>query len=87
MRMYNNYLEELDVESQAIYKYYITGEAEKLESSIIVVVETSVYLPYRLSSYSKNKYKQFFKHSYRSSNWRNVRCYGCINSGVLVQRG
>jgi len=45
MRMYNNYLEELDVESQAIYKYYITGEAEKLESSIIVVVETSVYLP------------------------------------------
>ncbi len=45
MRMYNNYLTEIDVERQAINKYYRTGEAEKLESSIISVVETSIYLP------------------------------------------
>jgi uncharacterized protein involved in exopolysaccharide biosynthesis len=45
MRMYKGYLEELDIERQAINKYYRTGEAEKLESSIIGIVETSVYLP------------------------------------------
>lgn len=45
MRMYNSYLEELDVERQAINKYYRTGEAEKLEATLISVVETSVYLP------------------------------------------
>lgn len=45
MRMYNNYLEEIDVEKQAIDKYYRTGESEELESSLISVVETNVYLP------------------------------------------
>lgn len=45
IRMYNKYLEEIEVEKQAINRYYRTGEAEKLESSIISVVETSVYLP------------------------------------------
>lgn len=42
---YNNYLQELEGEISAINKYYRTGEAEKLESSVIGVVETYVYLP------------------------------------------
>lgn len=45
MRLYNNYLEEIDIEKQAINKYYRTGEAEILESSLISVIETNVYLP------------------------------------------
>lgn len=45
MIRYNKYLKELDEEIAAINKYYITGEAEKLESSIIGLVETYVYLP------------------------------------------
>lgn len=45
MRMYNNYLKELEIERQAINKYYRTGEAERLESTLSGVVETSVYLP------------------------------------------
>lgn len=43
--LYNQYLEELDGEMTAINKYYRTGESEILESSIIGVVETSIYLP------------------------------------------
>lgn len=39
------YLTELDVERTAINKYYRTGQAEKLESSVIGVVDTYVYLP------------------------------------------
>lgn len=42
---YSNYLEELEGEISAINKYYRTGEAEKLESSVIGVVGTYVYLP------------------------------------------
>lgn len=42
---YNGYIEELDYELIAINKYYRTGEAEKLESSVIGVVDTYVYLP------------------------------------------
>jgi capsular polysaccharide biosynthesis protein len=42
---YNKYLEELDDEMTAINKYYRTGEAEKLESSIVGVVDTYIYLP------------------------------------------
>lgn len=45
IRMYNNYLEEIEVEKLAINKYYRTGETERLESSLISIVETSVYLP------------------------------------------
>lgn len=45
MKMYNGYLEELDVERQAINKYYRKGESERLESTLRGVVETSVYLP------------------------------------------
>ncbi|WP_313345112.1 Wzz/FepE/Etk N-terminal domain-containing protein [Sedimentibacter sp.] len=45
VRMNNQYLEELDREREAIYRYYRTGQAEKLESSVIGVVETNVYLP------------------------------------------
>lgn len=45
MRMNNQYVEELEVERTAINKYYRTGQAEKLESSVIGVVETYVYLP------------------------------------------
>ncbi len=45
MKKYGQYLDELDVEKQSISKYYETGRAEKLVSSVIGVVETSVYLP------------------------------------------
>jgi len=45
IRMYNNYLEELEIERQTINKYYRTGEVERLESTLSGVVETSVYLP------------------------------------------
>jgi uncharacterized protein involved in exopolysaccharide biosynthesis len=40
----NGYMEELEQEKQFITKYYETGD-NKLESSLIGVVETSVYLP------------------------------------------
>ena len=43
--MNNQYLEELDKEREAIYKYYRTGESTVLGSSVIGVVETNVYLP------------------------------------------
>lgn len=42
---YNDYLDELDDEIVAINKYYRTGETEILESSVIGVVGTYVYLP------------------------------------------
>ncbi len=45
MKKYEQYLGELDAEKQAISKYYETGRVEKLVSSTIGVVETSVYLP------------------------------------------
>ncbi|WP_312815013.1 Wzz/FepE/Etk N-terminal domain-containing protein [Sedimentibacter sp.] len=45
IRMNNQYLAELDREREAIYKYYRTGQTEILESSVIGVVETNVYLP------------------------------------------
>ncbi|MDF2613518.1 MAG: capA [Clostridia bacterium] len=45
IRMYNEYLEEISKEKQAITKYYEAGKVGKLESSIIGVVKTNVYLP------------------------------------------
>lgn len=45
IRLNNRYLEELGTEKVAVNKYFETGRAEKLESSVIGVVETSVYLP------------------------------------------
>lgn len=45
MKKYEQYLEELSVEKQAINNYYETGRVEKLISDIIGVVETNVYLP------------------------------------------
>ncbi|MBP1924253.1 capsular polysaccharide biosynthesis protein [Sedimentibacter acidaminivorans] len=45
IRVNNKYLEELDKEKKAIAKYYETGRAMPLESSVIGVVETSIYLP------------------------------------------
>lgn len=42
---YNNYIKELDAEKQAIAKYYEAGKDARLESSIINVIETSIYLP------------------------------------------
>lgn len=44
-RVYYDYLKELDKEKLAIAKYFETGRATKLESTVIGVVETSVYLP------------------------------------------
>jgi len=45
IRMNKKYLEELDKEKKAIAKYYETGKVARLETSVIGVVETSVYLP------------------------------------------
>lgn len=45
LAMNEQYLEELDRERDAIYKYYRTGESQVLESSVIGIVETNVYLP------------------------------------------
>nr|WP_312579827.1 Wzz/FepE/Etk N-terminal domain-containing protein [Sedimentibacter sp.] len=45
IRMNNQYLEELDKEKKSIAKYYETGSAAPLESSVIGVVDTSIYLP------------------------------------------
>ncbi len=44
-RVYYDYLKELDKEKLAIAKYYETGRATKLESTVIGVIETSIYLP------------------------------------------
>lgn len=38
-------LAQLDIEEKAIEKYYETGKEAKLDSSLIGVVETSIYLP------------------------------------------
>jgi uncharacterized protein involved in exopolysaccharide biosynthesis len=38
------YLEELDVEKQAVNKYYETGRTEKLMTSVIGIVENNIYL-------------------------------------------
>lgn len=38
-------LAQLDIEKKAIEKYYETGKEAKLDSSLIGVVETSIYLP------------------------------------------
>lgn len=38
-------LAQLDIEKRAIEKYYETGKESKLDSSLIGVVETSIYLP------------------------------------------
>jgi len=45
MAKYEQYLEELNTEQQAIDNYYETGRTERLASSVIGVVETNVYLP------------------------------------------
>ncbi|WP_019230332.1 Wzz/FepE/Etk N-terminal domain-containing protein [Sedimentibacter sp. B4] len=45
IRLNNRYLEELNNEKDALNKYFENGQAEKFESSVIGVVETSVYLP------------------------------------------
>lgn len=45
IRLNNEYLSELDREKEAIAKYYEKGKVGKLESSLIGVVKTSVYLP------------------------------------------
>lgn len=38
------YLEELNIEKQAIIKYYETGRTEKLNTSVIGIVENNIYL-------------------------------------------
>lgn len=45
IRMNKKYLEELDDEKSSIYNYYRTGQTEKLNSSVIGLVETYLYLP------------------------------------------
>lgn len=45
MVKYQNYLDELNAEKQAINKYYETGREEKLVSNTTGIVESSVYLP------------------------------------------
>jgi capsular polysaccharide biosynthesis protein len=48
IRMKNQYIEELEKEKKAVVKYYETGRSIPLESSVIGVVETSIYLPSQL---------------------------------------
>jgi len=45
IRMNNLFIEELEKEKKSIAKYYETGRAAPLESGIIGVIETSIYLP------------------------------------------
>ena len=45
MNINNKFLVELDKEKKAIAKYYETGKEVKLDSDLIGVIETSVYLP------------------------------------------
>lgn len=45
MQKYEDYLEELNAEKQAIASYYETGREVKLASNIASVVDNSVYLP------------------------------------------
>jgi capsular polysaccharide biosynthesis protein len=45
MRVDNENLQELDKEKKAVEKYYETGAPNKPESSLVGVVETSIYLP------------------------------------------
>lgn len=45
IRMNKRYLAELDTEKQTLTKYYETGRTGKLDSSVIGIVETSIYLP------------------------------------------
>ncbi|MHB8062779.1 MAG: Wzz/FepE/Etk N-terminal domain-containing protein [Ruminiclostridium sp.] len=45
MRVDNENLKELDKEKIAVEKYYATGKTTKLQSSLVGVVETSIYLP------------------------------------------
>lgn len=45
INLYNQHLQELNQEKQTITQYYETGKVDKLQSSIISVIETSVYLP------------------------------------------
>ncbi|MDF2801517.1 MAG: capA [Anaerocolumna sp.] len=42
---YGKYLEELDVEKAALDKYYASGKAGKMESSIMDLVDVSIYQP------------------------------------------
>lgn len=42
---YAKYLEELDVEKTALDKYYASGKAGKMESSIMDLVDVSIYQP------------------------------------------
>ena len=45
MKVYNEYIGELELEKQSITKYYESGQYDSVESNIIGVVETSIYLP------------------------------------------
>jgi capsular polysaccharide biosynthesis protein len=45
IKEYTKYLEELTLEKAAIAKYYELGQTEVLESSVIDLVKTSIYLP------------------------------------------
>lgn len=42
---YSEYLAEIAIEKEAIDKYFLTGKATNLETSIIGVVDTYIYLP------------------------------------------
>jgi capsular polysaccharide biosynthesis protein len=45
MRVYNDYLEELDIMKNSIVKYNENGQFVDLESSIVSITKTNVYLP------------------------------------------
>ncbi|MBU5331140.1 hypothetical protein KQI61_02950 [Anaerocolumna aminovalerica] len=45
IELYKGYIEELKVEQAALDKYYLSGKTGKIESSIMDVVEVSIYQP------------------------------------------
>jgi capsular polysaccharide biosynthesis protein len=45
INMKKQYLTELDIEKQAIAKYYETGKTDKINLNLISIVETNVYMP------------------------------------------
>lgn len=45
MRVYNEYLQELDVVKAGIDEYHETGDIKQLEANIVSITQTNVYLP------------------------------------------
>lgn len=77
IKVYNKYLDELNVEKEAINKYKETGKIDTLGTSIESVVNTSVYLPSQPAAPTRKT---------SPSNTRNIIIGGFLGGmiGVLV---